>query len=111
MYANEKCRLSTANTQTANKQALSLPNENTRENVSVSIVSHSGQEYKPCNVNVSTVPRMRTIKQTAELAGVAEYFVRRLCKSGQFTGFVKAGNKTLINFDRVVDFLNGGESV
>lgn len=60
---------------------------------------------------MSTVPRMRTIRETAKLAGVAEYFVRRLCKSGEFTGYVKAGNKTLVNFDRFVDFLNGGDSV
>jgi hypothetical protein len=54
---------------------------------------------------------MRTIKQTAELAGVAEYFVRRLCKSGEFKGFVKAGCKTLINFDLFVAFLNGESGV
>lgn len=61
---------------------------------------------------MSTLPRMRTIKETiAELkqidpqTAITEYYLRDLVNSGQIM-FVKAGNKTLINFDKFLEFLS-----
>lgn len=65
---------------------------------------------------MSTPPRMRTIKETiAELkqidpqTAITEYYLRDLVNSGQIV-FVKAGNKTLINFDKFLEFLSEPKS-
>ncbi len=50
---------------------------------------------------------MLTIKETAQATGLHEYFVRQLVKQNRVT-YVKAGCKTLINLDRLVEFLNEG---
>ena len=54
------------------------------------------------------LPKMLTIKETAQVTGLHEYFVRQLVKQNRVT-YVKAGCKTLINLDRLVEFLNEGE--
>jgi hypothetical protein len=53
-------------------------------------------------------PTMYTIRQTAAEAGVSIHFVRGLCKSSKIV-FVKAGNKTLVNYEKFLEFLNNGE--
>lgn len=52
--------------------------------------------------------KMLTMPETAAETGVSYYTIRRWCITGEFKGFVKAGRKTLINFDRFLEFLNGG---
>ncbi|MGN0378789.1 MAG: helix-turn-helix domain-containing protein [Butyrivibrio sp.] len=54
------------------------------------------------------MPVMKTMKEAAAESGISYGTIRRWCISGQFKGFVKAGNKYLINMDRFRDFLNGG---
>lgn len=54
------------------------------------------------------LPRMLTIKETAQVTGLHEHFVRQLVKQNRVT-YVKAGCKTLINLDRLIEFLNEGE--
>ena len=54
------------------------------------------------------MPTMLTIKETAAKSGLSYGTIRRWCINGVFKGFVKAGSKTLINYDRFVEFLNGG---
>lgn len=51
------------------------------------------------------IPRMRTIKETANLLGLPVYFIRCLVSSGEIVA-VKSGKKFLINFDRFIDYLN-----
>ena len=61
------------------------------------------------NIDVTRpLPRMRTIKQGAKEAGIPEHFLRQLVKQNKVV-YVKAGNKFLVNFDYLVDFLNKGE--
>ena len=48
---------------------------------------------------INTVPKMRTIPQTAKLTGFSEYTLREWVKEGKLT-HVKAGRKTLINLDK-----------
>lgn len=55
---------------------------------------------------LNTVPRMRTIPQTAKLTGFSEYTLREWVKAGKIA-HVKAGRKTLINLDRFAEFLGG----
>lgn len=54
------------------------------------------------------VPRMETIKKTAEIFGLSEYFVRQKVLSGEVV-FVRAGKKYLINLDKFAEYLNSGD--
>ena len=58
--------------------------------------------------NTRALPKMLTIRETAQVTGLHEYFVRQLVKQNRVT-YVKAGCKTLINLDRLIEFLNEGE--
>lgn len=55
------------------------------------------------------MPKMFTIKKTAKESGLTEYFIRKLCLENKII-FVKSGNKYLVNYDRLVEFLNFGET-
>lgn len=57
-------------------------------------------------VTEKPLPRMRTIRETAEELGLHEYFIRTLVRQNRIK-FITAGRKTLINIDRFVEFLNG----
>ena len=65
-----------------------------------------GRKRGIMNNIVISLPRMRTIKQTAAELGLPEYFIRTLVKTNQIT-YVKAGRKVLINLDRFIEYLNG----
>ena len=54
------------------------------------------------------LPRMRTIKQGAIEAGIPEHFLRQLVKQNKVV-YVKAGNKSLVNLDSLIDFLYKGD--
>lgn len=56
----------------------------------------------------ANVPRMRTIKQTAQETGLPEHFIRQLVKQNKIS-YVKAGCKALINLDLFIDYLNSRE--
>lgn len=51
------------------------------------------------------IPRMETIKNTAQLFGLAEHFVRQLVIKGEIVA-VKAGCKYLVNVDKLAEYLN-----
>lgn len=55
-----------------------------------------------------TVPKMVTVNELANLVNISAYAVRRLVKENRITYF-KSGSKVLINYDRFIDFLNGGQ--
>ena len=54
------------------------------------------------------LPRMRTIRQAAHELSFPEYALRRLVKQNKVV-YVMAGNKALVNMDRLIDYLNSGE--
>ena len=56
------------------------------------------------NNNIA-VPRMRTIKQTAEIFGLPVHFVREKVSAGEVVA-VRAGRLFLVNIDRFADYLN-----
>lgn len=56
----------------------------------------------------TNVPRMRTIHAAAIECGIPERFLRRLVKENRIV-FVKSGVKTLVNIDKLIDYLNSGE--
>ncbi|HEY5556674.1 DNA-binding protein [Acetobacterium sp.] len=55
-----------------------------------------------------TIPRMRTIRQTADETGFAYCNIMQLCKQNKIV-HVKAGTKYLVNFDKFIDYLNTGD--
>ncbi len=52
------------------------------------------------------IPRLATLKETAELTGLSYGFLRQKALSGEIVA-VRAGRKFLINIDRLIDYLNG----
>jgi hypothetical protein len=76
------------------------------------IISHaaftSSKTLYNNSCDLSTVPRMRTIRETAQITGFPEYALRRLVKQNKIV-CVQTGRKVLVNLDRFIDFLNGGE--
>lgn len=65
-----------------------------------------------CNPSITvhrTVPRMVSLKEAARLTGLSELFLRRGFRSGELVGVrcgTSKGGKILLNFDRLVDYLN-----
>ena len=55
------------------------------------------------------VPEMLTINEVRERTGLSYSLLRRLCLENRIVYF-KTGTKYLINYDKLIDFLNG-ESV
>ena len=56
------------------------------------------------------MPRMLKLRDAAAETGLTYSCLRRWILSGQFTYFVKAGSKYLVNMDRLADFLNSPAS-
>ncbi|MGN1339350.1 MAG: helix-turn-helix domain-containing protein [Oscillospiraceae bacterium] len=56
-------------------------------------------------MNDTTIPRMETIKKTAELFGLPVHFVRCKVASGEVVA-VRAGRRILVNVDKFAEYLN-----
>lgn len=64
---------------------------------------------------MSNLPRMRTVRECLKQlheddpdTAISEHFVRRLAKTGKIPTLF-AGNRTLLNYDALCDFLAEGE--
>lgn len=55
----------------------------------------------------SQVPQMLTINETAERSGLSKHYLRELCKKSLIV-CVRAGVKYLINFEKLIEYLNAG---
>lgn len=56
---------------------------------------------------VNTIPRMRTIKEAAAELGIPYHTIRQWCLEKKII-HIMAGNKYLVNLDKLVEFLNTG---
>lgn len=56
---------------------------------------------------VLSVPKMMTIREAAKVVHLAENYVRYLCRTNAIV-YVRAGNKYLVNFEKLLEFLNRG---
>ena len=56
-------------------------------------------------MNDIKIPRMRTIKETAELFGLPVHFVRQKVNDGEIVA-VRAGRRFLVNVDKFVEYLD-----
>lgn len=52
------------------------------------------------------IPTMATMHDAAAITGLTYSCLRRWILSGKFTYYVKAGNKFLVNMDRLAEFLD-----
>ena len=52
--------------------------------------------------------KMVTLKEASSRTGVSYDWLRKMCINGKIAHF-RAGNKYLLNWDRLVDYLNTGE--
>lgn len=55
------------------------------------------------------VPKMRTIRETANETGLAYNYIRNLCLQNKII-YVRAGNKYLVNVDKLIEYLNTGNT-
>ena len=55
-----------------------------------------------------TIPTMYTIDAARKATGLSYDYIRKLCLSNKIV-YVRAGNKYLINMEKLIDFLNSGE--
>lgn len=55
------------------------------------------------------IPVMLTIEQAAAATGITKYRLREWCREKRIT-CILCGNKFLINLDKLIEFLNKGES-
>lgn len=53
----------------------------------------------------NNIPRFMTIRAVAQTKILPERCLRRMAKEGKLPA-IKTGNKTLINFDRLIEMLN-----
>lgn len=60
------------------------------------------------NNTTVAMPRMRTIKQTAEETGVSYRYIMSLCKMDKIV-HIKVGAKYLVNLDKFIEYLNNGD--
>lgn len=51
------------------------------------------------------IPRMRSIKETAELFGLPVHFVRQKVNNGEIVA-VRAGRRFLVNVDKLAEYLD-----
>ena len=57
--------------------------------------------------NISfNIPTMLSIKKASAKTGLSYDFLRKLCLNDQIV-YIRAGSKYLINFEKLVDYLNG----
>lgn len=55
----------------------------------------------------TNVPKMRTIKETAKETELSYNYIRNLCLQNKIV-YVRAGNKYLVNVDKLIEYLNTG---
>ena len=56
-----------------------------------------------------TFPTMLTLRQAAEATGLSYDYLRKLCLQRKII-FVRAGNKYLVNAEKLQEYLESGES-
>ena len=52
------------------------------------------------------MPKMITLKEAAAKSGLSYNCLRNLCLSGELV-HIRAGNKILVNEEKLIDYLNG----
>lgn len=59
-------------------------------------------------INLSP-PRIDTPKKAAQITGLPEFHIRRLLKEDKIV-YIKAGRRYYVNIDKLIDYMNTGDS-
>lgn len=54
-------------------------------------------------------PTFETIKNSAKIVGLAQYYIRQLVRRNKVK-YIRAGTKYLLNIDNLIDYLNKGDN-
>ena len=57
------------------------------------------------DAELKRVPKMKTIREMAELTGLSYAYLRSLCLQNKII-HIRTGKKYLINYDKFIDYLN-----
>lgn len=60
------------------------------------------------NDYVEMIPEMITLRDASKRTGISYDWLRKLCLQGKIV-HIRAGSKYLLNFGRLVDYLNTGD--
>ena len=60
------------------------------------------------NNTIDMIPEMITLKDASQRTGVSYDWLRKLCLQKKIV-HIRAGNKYLINFGKLIDYLNTGD--
>ncbi|MDE5936420.1 MAG: helix-turn-helix domain-containing protein [Ruminococcus sp.] len=61
------------------------------------------------NITINrNIPRMETINKAAEITGLSKHFIRQKAVNGEIV-CIRAGNKYLINIDKLIEYFNKGD--
>lgn len=55
------------------------------------------------------IPTMLTINEASEITRISAYRIRQLCIMDRIV-YIRAGNKYLINLEKLIQYLNGDNS-
>ena len=55
------------------------------------------------------IPTMLGLKEAADVTGLSYFHLRQLCLNNTIV-YVRAGNKYLVNLDKLVEYLNGEQT-
>ena len=54
------------------------------------------------------IPEMLTLREASQRTGLSYDLLRKLCLEGKII-HIRTGKKYLINLDRLIEYLNGGD--
>ncbi len=57
---------------------------------------------------MNNIPTMLTVREAAKKTGISERYLRQLCREDKIV-YVQCGVKSLINLEKLIEFLNQGE--
>ena len=63
------------------------------------------EDSRQRNINADSIPEMIPIREASKRTGLSYDFLRKACLRGEIV-HVRAGQKILINFNRLCDYLN-----
>ena len=57
---------------------------------------------------IDLIPEMITLREASDRTGISYDWLRKLCLQGKIV-HIRAGNKYLLNFRKLIDYLNTGD--
>lgn len=58
---------------------------------------------------IELIPEMVTLREASQRTGISYDWLRKLCLQGRIV-HIRAGSKYLVNFRKLIDYLNKGDN-